>query len=546
MSESQITPDWIAADPPQGEVMNDFLSELESSWVWLYRQRGRVMGHSIGQYSALLTSDRVGTALSDPGWEVQIGSGGHGFTERQDDGEWTTVYERYPGDGAELLVLSREWYGVRPTELELVEEFRLLFNLWEDRATRVYYDFDGSGNPIEAAAITDEGVRVLTSLVRRYQAAKQMYLALYLDATRWSDEIPADDHSWEQTDDQIVLHYYRGGTALGDRPFSRLFGKRLFPPPPVEACGIAPYERVKTFEEFVIGTTDTGEEITFTSEPDQLANYFGANPGNPHYLTPVYFRREVLNKYYADPDRYSVEDGYLRCSGLWALRLDNDRDGQVMVFLGDLGRDIPHAEAQYWRSFNVPPSPEGPSETLVRRAFFAEFTDPKSVDLLFPRAYREANEAWESAFGKPLFKRLHRDDRHVLAKLHVPLGDGSAEFDEQVLYLAKLLVDCLNEESITAMSTTTESGAKGLAKLERLLTERGVDDPRALLKPFGEVQGLRSRGAAHRKGSSFDITVAVGDLGRRKGFEELMRRAVQTLAALTAFAEHVASSGSTP
>lgn len=49
------------------------------------------------------------------------------------------------------------------------------------------------------------------------------------------------------------------------------------------------------------------------------------------------------------------------------------------------------------------------------------------------------------------------------------------------------------------------------------------------------MQGLRSRGAAHRKGSTFDVTVAIGELGRQKGFEQLLRAAIETLDALRDF-----------
>lgn len=255
----------------------------------------------------------------------------------------------------------------------------------------------------------------------------------------------------------------------------------------------------------------------------------------------MYFRREVLNKYYGDADRYTVGDGYLSCAGLWRLRLDNDRAGHVMVFLGDLGRDIPRAEAQYWRSFNIPPPEEGPSETLVRRAFGGQFADPQSVDLRFPRAYSDTNQAWREAFNEPLFKALHDDDQHVLSKLHVPVNNSAAEFDEQVLYLAKLLVDCLNEETLTAGADVGPKSEKGLAKLERWLVGHGMADARSLLKPFAAIQGLRSRGAAHRKGSAFNIAIAIGDRTRQEGFEHLLRESMQTLDALREFAEEHAA-----
>lgn len=92
MPNKGLTPDWVATDPPQGEVLDAFLRELQGSWVWLYREQGSMMGHSIGQYSALLTPERVRGGVSDPGWEVHIGGGGYGFTEYYDPSGRQTIY----------------------------------------------------------------------------------------------------------------------------------------------------------------------------------------------------------------------------------------------------------------------------------------------------------------------------------------------------------------------------------------------------------------------------------------------------------------------
>ena len=80
------------------------------------------------------------------------------------------------------------------------------------------------------------------------------------------------------------------------------------------------------------------------------------------------FRREVLAKYFAEPERYSVSDGQLTCLSLWSCQIDNDLPSHVVVFLGDLGRDLPYEERLHWRQFNV--SPEGGvRETNFRRSF---------------------------------------------------------------------------------------------------------------------------------------------------------------------------------
>jgi hypothetical protein len=134
-------------------------------------------------------------------------------------------------------------------------------------------------------------------------------------------------------------------------------------------------------------------------------------------------RRDVLRKYY-DDDRYSVTDGYIRHAYLWDLRVDNNTADNIVVFLGDLGRDLPHAEQMYWRSFNI--QPEGSmSETNFRRSFLGEFADPERVEFRFRSAYEVPNDAWEQRFGWRLYRGPGADDRHIIEGLHVPITDGS-------------------------------------------------------------------------------------------------------------------------
>lgn len=51
----------------------------------------------------------------------------------------------------------------------------------------------------------------------------------------------------------------------------------------------------------------------------------------------MFYRKDVLVKYYGDPTKYSVEDGSIFCASRWSLRIDDNHLGYVVVFLGDLG-----------------------------------------------------------------------------------------------------------------------------------------------------------------------------------------------------------------
>ncbi|MEM7066316.1 MAG: hypothetical protein AAF572_24505 [Cyanobacteria bacterium P01_B01_bin.77] len=70
----------------------------------------------------------------------------------------------------------------------------------------------------------------------------------------------------------------------------------MISPYPKSKSGVWPYsESIKeVYEEFQIWETPDGEPITFSCDPSKLANSFGANPNAPDYLTPVYFKCDVL------------------------------------------------------------------------------------------------------------------------------------------------------------------------------------------------------------------------------------------------------------
>jgi len=308
----------------------------------------------------------------------------------------------------------------------------------------------------------------------------------------------------------------------GRRSFSRLLGKKIIQPSPIESCGIWPFEaREHEYEKFIIGVDEHGAPVEHACNPDMLANNFGTNPGSPHYLTPVYFRTEVLSKYYSQPEKYRVDDGYLTCAGLWGLRMDNHHKNYVVVYLGDIGRDLPKTERLYWKSFNVIPE-GGVSEVAFRRDILAEWAEPERPDFVFKTHYRHISEEWQKQRGWPIFLPLSSADQHFFAALRIPLTDEQAEFDSQVLALTKVLIDSLNEEQLVILLGGSEKDEKGISKLERFLERMKVPDSERNVKFLRDLQMLRSSGVAHLKGSKYE------NVSRRFGIDEKDLRQVFT------------------
>jgi hypothetical protein len=218
----------------------------------------------------------------------------------------------------------------------------------------------------------------------------------------------------------------------------------------------------------------------------------------------VFFRKGVLDKYYQQPGKYSVEPGYLRCAGLWGMSLDNHLDDHVVAWLGDLGRDLPYQEQLHWRSFNIAPTGKM-SGTFFRQQILAEWTETDRPEHLFKYEYGSLLEESTQSLGWPILLALSKEDEHYLAALRIPASEEQRDFDEVILALTKVLVDSLNEKELNKLVDPAElEGLKGsISRLEKACANRGVADYADHIRFLRDLQDLRSSGAAHRKGSNY-------------------------------------------
>ena len=265
--------------------------------------------------------------LSDSSWEYSMDDGLPGWIIHFENGTERTVYYRFgDGSGIEPLVFRRDFRGIRESYFELSEEYRHFHNLYHDRRSNHYLRITREGNEEVVAKASAAAVEMRLRDVREFLRIKEMHLAIFFDIVRYSAIDPADiGHNGESTEYRDGFIRYSFGTSpcfystdSDHKSFSRLCGKKLVPPLPKTEKGWGSSHGQKKHEDFIIGLDSQGNPIPSTLPTrNDSHNFFGSNPGAPNYLTPVFFRREVLAKYYANPGKYSVEDGYLRCSGLW-------------------------------------------------------------------------------------------------------------------------------------------------------------------------------------------------------------------------------------
>ena len=141
-----------------------------------------------------------------------------------------------------------------------------------------------------------------------------------------------------------------------------------------------------------------------------------------------------------------------------------------------------------------------------------EWATPDAPDLRFKSAHDRFNRKWQAQFGWALFKEPEPDDAHVLQRLRVPLDDSQPEFENQVIGMAKVLVDALNETEILKRLPHKVKDEKGISKLERWMHQEQYPSVESDIAFLRRLQRLRSKLAAHRKGSDYAQVLADADV----------------------------------
>ncbi len=464
---------------------------------------------SINIQSYLIPSDNVEEELLTTTYNSFRFSPGVSI-KTNEAGNQEEVYSRWNDDkGMEPLVIEREFYGLAVNEIEIAEEFRLLFNLYYNSSKKQYVDLINGEIPVVSISDNDQ-VAIHKKYLKTYLAVKKKALIVHMYSC-YSNE-PSEKISWptgeiKHRSPDSSLHYSLQLAANHNGlNLSILCGKKAIYGCDLKDCIIWPYneEQEKKYIDFIIGVDEDGKEILHTCNPFHLSNYFGANPTEPHYLTPVYFDAAVLDKYYSKPEIYKVEDGYVQCGTLWAIDIDNPHDGYVSAYLGDLGEKLPSEQEQYyWRSFNKPIGGKL-SDAKINRDFFGIDSESISPDIIFKRLYEGVNSDFNEKHGWPLFLELGEQDQHNFNSLRVPIINSIAEMDMLVLSLVKVLLDSLNEAKIVSQLTQKYEKLSGsISKLEAWFSEKGLANYQEHISFLRDLQQLRSSGSGHRKGKSY-------------------------------------------
>ncbi|MES2023120.1 MAG: hypothetical protein V4439_00355 [Patescibacteria group bacterium] len=501
----------------------------KTEWVTVFEFLDSVDIDRGTYFSALIADNKVKEVLEKYDWDLRIDGGRPGFMTHYLAGKSKTEYYRFSDEGIESLVYWRSFSGKEKACLEVSEEFRLYFNLFEKIIDdkKIFTYTNDYGDEDEVVQISKNKVEIKLKFIKEFLSAKQMHLAIYFEAMRFLDK------TLEELNQQKIDEIKKGDNYtyslcirslnLGDNKSQGwLLGKKLI-------AGLKDFNPTiwqtradEKFEEFIIGVDENGKEVNYSCNTD-----YQSSPG---FLTPVFFKREVLKKYYDNPGKYSVEDGYIKFEGFWGLRaMINHRD-HVVIWLGDL-KSLPYKEQTHWKAFNLTPSRRKISHADFTRNIEGNFADSEHPELYFKEKFEIFQEAWNKQFGWYLFKPLSIGDTHHMKSLHVPTTNEQKEFDDQVASITKIMIDSLNEKELKKGLTISKVNPKGIDKFEAFSMAHGFSAPK-MIEFFRNLQTLRSTSVAHLKGSNYEKIKKFFDIDSKDlwvVFEDILIKCIQVL-----------------
>lgn len=235
-----------------------------------------------------------------------------------------------------------------------------------------------------------------------------------------------------------------------------------------------------------------------STAPGATANYF-TESDLPFETSPVFFRPEVLTKYKADREKYTIKNRSITCRGSWYLKIfDINEAGQVFTYLVYL-RNLPYEEQLYWKSYN-----EEMKAPISDRAFNNDFNGEwhHEYDPLLSLHHRlEQLHSTDVSWWK-----LRNPD--LLEITQYPVTTSMEEWSTEILNLDHLIGEGFEEKWLRKkaeeLNQSPDPRERSLALVEKCLIGLGFesDHAREIASPLHEIRNLRNKLKGHPTGNT--------------------------------------------
>ncbi|MHC5202473.1 hypothetical protein [Myroides sp. LJL119] len=472
---------YFLLEDKKKEIESKFL--IKNGWLKIYENDSKDLDNTTGIYCCLISNDKVEKYNDDYNWPLSLGSEGKPSVY----GDYS--YKSNDEEGLEpfLFYKSFSLQDSSVNYIDVAEEFVLYFKLYEkgnDKQNRIFYYVNEYGELDEVIIIEPNLIKVKIKYIKEYITIRDMNFVVSYDFMRLLKHIPSDwniKHKDELIEENNLIYNHLIRSVSG-KTQSWIMGKVFIKPNNTKKSHFD-LEESKN-ESFIIGIDDEGELI-----------YEDCGETDGNHFKVTYFKKEVLNKYYNEPNKYQV-DGFSVSSKFFRLKIDNNVDEYIPVFLTNL-RMLPEMEQFHWKQYNIAPK-DGMniSRTYYRTMIEGQCVkQPEAIDLFFKSKYKSFNEKWKKKFGWELYKPLSKTDGHLFIALHKITSNNVKAFCEQTLTIVKLTIDRLNEKEL-AKDLNLDSKIRGIGKFESFLKSKGMNVP-DMFEFLRNLQNLRSGLIAH-------------------------------------------------
>jgi hypothetical protein len=214
----------------------------------------------------------------------------------------------------------------------------------------------------------------------------------------------------------------------------------------------------------------------------------------PWEISPAFFRPEVLLRFKADPEKFTLDDRTISCRKAWYLKtFDINEAGQVHTYIGYLA-SLPFEEQLYWQSFN-----EWSKGTISDRAHKTDILgdwdtnyDPLDAIKQKIRKLDEAPPDWWNRRGDALSDATR-----------YPATDSPKEWADEILALDQLIVEGFGGRRLKALAhaggRSLEPDWGSIRLMQEVLAMKGLseDESKAVVTPIQKLHGLRTDVKGH-------------------------------------------------
>ena len=422
-------------------------------------------------------------------------------------------YHTIPAYSYENILFVREFYfdSKKTKYIDIAEDIVLTLNLLEEcdnKKDRLYFKIVKEKKDL-AIQVTDSEVKIKISYLNEYLISKQKYLITYF---QFESEITTKSvidfeiikmDETKSFEDSIVNFFIR--QAPGTNIIQSWYqGKTIREIPKIISRDIA--------LEFIVGVdkrTGNEETIIYNDETRLL-------------FMPIYFQKEVLEKYY--DGNYNITDFKLDGRDI-SITFDNHHKEYIVISCYHL-RDFPLDHYEHWRSYNIiPPIGGNFSRGFNQRFLIGCYWNSEEVgtpDLQFKNILMKFQDQFYNKNKWYLFKPLATEQTHLLKKIHIPSKNDLAVLTDIVGTLSLILCDNINVTHIKSLglfSMNKEDKEKKILILSKYLECEGLieehdDHITFLLK----LQAMRSKGLSSSHPFSTEASKIVNDYF---GFEDI-------------------------